>query len=139
MKVTILFILFPFLPLLRSEPLFPVLPLSTARLLRPPCTLLATRGKLFEKVILKTFQRHTEEIFLFNASPFGFCGRHSTTLQCMRLTDHVTLNFNNNMPTTAVFFDTTWHPALLYKLSKLKLSISLIGVERTTKVSSSWI
>jgi hypothetical protein len=50
----------------------------------------------------------------------------------MRLTDHVTLNFNNNMSTAAVFlgiekaFDTTWHPGLLYKLSELKFSASLI-------------
>jgi hypothetical protein len=46
--------------------------------------------------------------------------------------DHVTLNFNNNMSTAAVFldiekaFDTTWHTDLLYKLSELKFSISLI-------------
>jgi hypothetical protein len=50
----------------------------------------------------------------------------------MRLTDHVTLNFNNNMSTAAVFldiekaFDTTWHTGLLYKLSELKFSASLI-------------
>jgi hypothetical protein len=50
----------------------------------------------------------------------------------MRLTDHVTLNFNNRMSTAAVFldieraFDTTWHSGLLYKLSKLKFSTNLI-------------
>jgi hypothetical protein len=50
----------------------------------------------------------------------------------MRLTDHVTLNFNNNTSTAAVFldiekaFDKTWHPGLLYKLSKLEFSINLI-------------
>jgi hypothetical protein len=43
-----------------------------------------------------------------------------------------TLNFINNMSTTAVFldiektFDTTWHPGLLYKLSKLNFSTNLI-------------
>jgi hypothetical protein len=58
--------------------------------------------------------------------------RHSTTLQCMRLTDHVTLNFNNKMSTAAVFldiegaFDITWYTGLLYKLSKLEFSTSLI-------------
>jgi hypothetical protein len=41
----------------------------------------------------------------------------------MRLMDHVTLNFNNNMSMAAVFldiekaFDTTWHFGMLYKLS----------------------
>jgi hypothetical protein len=44
----------------------------------------------------------------------------------MRLTDHITMNFNNNMSTAAVFldiekaFDTTGQPGLLYKISKLK-------------------
>jgi hypothetical protein len=69
---------------------------------------------------------------LLNASQFGFRARHSTTLQCMRLMDHVTLNFNNNMSTAAVFldtekfFDTTWHPGLLYTLTKLYFSTNLI-------------
>jgi hypothetical protein len=50
----------------------------------------------------------------------------------MRLTDHVTLNFNRKMSTVAVFldtkkaFDTTWHSGLLYKLSKLEFLTSLI-------------
>jgi retron-type reverse transcriptase len=50
----------------------------------------------------------------------------------MRLTDNVTLNFNNNMSTTAVFldiekaFDTLWHPGLQYKLSKMEFSSNLI-------------
>jgi hypothetical protein len=61
-----------------------------------------------------------------------FLVRHSTTLQCMGLTDHVALNFNNKMSTAAVFldiekaFDTTWHLGLLYKLSELKFSVNLI-------------
>jgi hypothetical protein len=67
-----------------------------------------------------------------NASQFDFRARHSTTLQYMKLTDQVTLNFNNNMSTAAVFldiekaFDTTWYFGLLYKLSKLEFSTSLI-------------
>jgi len=50
----------------------------------------------------------------------------------MRLTDHVTRNFNNNMSTAAVFFDiekafdSTWNPGLLHKLSKLHFSSTLI-------------
>jgi hypothetical protein len=50
----------------------------------------------------------------------------------MRLTDYFSLTFNNNMSTAAVFldiekaFDTTWHYGLLYKLSELQFSISLI-------------
>jgi hypothetical protein len=88
-------------------------------------SLLPSTGKVF-KVILETVKRHIGQNNLLNASQFGFRACHSTTLQCMRLTDHMTLNFNNNMSTAAVFldiekaFDTTWHPGLLYKLSKLQ-------------------
>jgi hypothetical protein len=80
-----------------------------------PIILLSTTGKLFEKVILNSLQKHINERSLLNASHFGFRARHSMTLQCMRLTDHVTLNFNNKISTAAVFldiekaFDTTWH------------------------------
>jgi hypothetical protein len=100
-----------------------------------PVSSLSSTCKIFEKVILQTVQRHNEERGLLNSSQFGFLARHSTALQCtrMRLTDHVTLNFNNNkMSTAAVFLDiekaidTTWHECLLYKLSTLQFSISLI-------------
>ncbi|PNF35683.1 hypothetical protein B7P43_G17443 [Cryptotermes secundus] len=96
-----------------------------------PISLLSTTGKLFEKAILKFLHKHIEERDLLNASQFGFRARHSTTLQCMRLADHVTLNFNNKMSTAAVFldiekaFDTTWHSGLLFKLSKLEFPNSL--------------
>jgi hypothetical protein len=67
-----------------------------------PISLLSTIGMLFEKVILKIVQRHTEERGLLNASQFGFHACFSMALQWMRLTDHVILNFNNNMSTAAV-------------------------------------
>jgi hypothetical protein len=92
-----------------------------------PISLPSTTDKLFEKAVQKIVQRHLTEQDLLNASQFGFRARHRTTLQCMRLTDYVTLNFNNNLSMAAVFldiektFDTTWHPGLLYKLSKITL------------------
>jgi hypothetical protein len=85
-----------------------------------PISLQSTTGKLFEKVILKILPKHIDERGLLNASQYGFRAGHSTTLQCTRLTDHVTLNFNNKMSTAAVFLDiekafhTTWHSGLLY-------------------------
>jgi hypothetical protein len=112
------------LPKPRKDPKFP-------QNLRP-ISLLFTTGKLFEKVKLKILQKHIEDRDLLNASQFGFRARHSTTLQHMRLTDHVTLNFKNKMSTAAVFLDigkafsTTWHLGLLYKLSKLEFSANLI-------------
>jgi hypothetical protein len=93
---------------------------------------LSTTGKLCDKFILKIVQRHTEEKGVLKASQFGFRARHNTTLQCKRLTDHVTLNLNNNMFTTAVLldiekaFDKTWHLGVLYKLLELKFLTSLI-------------
>jgi hypothetical protein len=87
-------------------------------------------GKRFEKVIRKLTQGHLEVDNLLNANQFGFRARHGTTLQCVRLTDHVTLIFNNN--TAEVFLDiekacdTTWYLGLLYKLPKSQLSVNLI-------------
>jgi hypothetical protein len=95
-------------------------------------SLLSTTGKLFENVILKIVQRHIKEINILNACQSGFRARHSTTLQCMKLTDHVILNFNNNISTAAVLldiekaFDTWWHLGLLYKLSELHFSSNLM-------------
>jgi hypothetical protein len=86
-----------------------------------PISLLATTGKLFEKLILRRIQKHTEERNLLNAKQFSFRADHSMTLQCTRLADHTTLNFNN-ISRAAVFldiekaFNTTWHSGLLYKL-----------------------
>jgi hypothetical protein len=62
----------------------------------------------------------------------------------MRLTDHVTLNFNNNMSTAAILLDieeafgTTWHLGLLYKLSKLKILISLIKLINFFFLRKNW-
>jgi hypothetical protein len=76
-----------------------------------PISLLSKTGKLFEKVILKIVQRHIGKKGLLNACQFGFRSRHSTTLQCMRLIDHVTLNVNNNnnMSMAVVFLDIEKH------------------------------
>jgi hypothetical protein len=95
---------------------------------------LSTKGKHFKKAILETIQKHTEERNLLNASQFGFRALHSVTLQSMRLMDHATLNFNNNLSITAEFldvedaFDTAWYSGLLYKLSELQFLTSVIKV-----------
>jgi hypothetical protein len=77
-------------------------------------SLFSTIGKLFEEVILKIVHRDTKERDLLNASQFGSRARHSMTLQCMKLQEHVILKFNNIMSIAAVFldiekiFNTTW-------------------------------
>jgi hypothetical protein len=92
--------------------------------------------KLFEKVILNIVQRHTDERGLLTEGQFRFHAHHRTTSQCMRLTDHMTLNFNNNKSTVVVYldietaFDTTWHTGFIYiyiyMLSKLEFLTHLI-------------
>jgi len=67
-------------------------------------SLLFTRDKLFEKVIIKIVQRQIVEKILINASQFGFHEHHSTTLQCMKLTNNMILIFYN-MSMSAVFLD----------------------------------
>jgi hypothetical protein len=76
-------------------------------------------GQIIGDADFKNNPKYPEERLSLNASQFGFRADHSTTLQCMRLEDHVTLNFDNNMSTAAVFldiekaFETTWHSVLL--------------------------
>jgi hypothetical protein len=66
-----------------------------------------------------------------DAIQFGFHARHRMLLQCLRLTDHVTLNFNNNTSPAALFldiqqvFDTTWYTGFSYKLFKSQFSASI--------------
>jgi hypothetical protein len=61
----------------------------------------------------------------------------TTVKQCMGYMDHVTLNLKNNISMAAVFLHIeyaiarTWHIGLLYKLSKLKFSTSLIKLIRS--------
>jgi hypothetical protein len=69
-------------------------------------------------------ERHIEERGLLNASHFAFRVRHNKTLQCMRLTDLVTLNLKNNISTVTVIldiekaFETTWQLGFPCKSSK---------------------
>jgi hypothetical protein len=56
-------------------------------------------------LILRTVQKHYEKINFPNTSQCGFLADHSTALQCMKLEDHVILNFNNSMSMAAVFLD----------------------------------
>jgi len=70
-----------------------------------PTSLLSTTCKLFEKVILRISRRYTEKNNIMNPCQFDFHARHITTLQCMRIRDHVTFNFNNNLSMAADFLD----------------------------------
>jgi hypothetical protein len=79
-------------------------------------------GKLFKEDVLKVVERHVNKKNLLHSGQFGCSACHSSTLQCLRLMDDITLNFNNIVSTAVVFldikkaFDPTWHPGLLHKL-----------------------
>jgi hypothetical protein len=87
---------------------------------------------LFENVSPAVIQKHVEGRGLLNACQLASVHVLSRTLQFVRLANHVTLHFNNNMSMAAVSLqtekalDTTWHHGLLYKLSKLELSTPII-------------
>jgi hypothetical protein len=93
---------------------------------------ISATGKQFEKVILRIAQRHIEKDNVQSACHFYSRARHSTTVQCIRRTDHVTLNISDNLSMAEVSlnikkaFGTTWHPGLLYKVSELDFSSTLI-------------
>jgi hypothetical protein len=59
-------------------------------------SLLLAMGKLLEKAILEVVEMQVGEKNLLHASQLDIRPRHSTTLQCMSLTDLVALNFNNS-------------------------------------------
>jgi hypothetical protein len=49
-------------------------------------------GKIFEEIVLKTFQSHFEDRNLLNASQFSFHTRHKQHINVWSLRNHVTLN-----------------------------------------------
>jgi len=81
---------------------------------------------------LKIDQRHVDKNNMLHAGQFGCHVHHSTTLQYMRLTDHVTLISNNCVFTAAVFLDiekasdALWYPGFLYMLYQLQFSVSIL-------------
>lgn len=87
-----------------------------------PISLLSPLGKIFEKILLKRLFTIFTENNTIPAAQFGFRAGHGTTLQLLRLVDHITTQFNNKSSTAAVFldiekaFDRTWHPGLICKL-----------------------
>jgi len=90
-----------------------------------PISLLDTISKLFEKILLARILHEVNVCGLLWDEQFGFCPRHSTSLQLARLVERITRNFGEKRLTGAVFFnvakafDTVWIDSLLYKLTLL--------------------
>lgn len=85
-----------------------------------PITLLPNLGKMLERVILNRFQKTADDRII--PQQFGFRQKHSTMQQILRLTEAVSLRFNENKSTAMCSldlekaFDSVWHEALLHKI-----------------------
>jgi len=99
-----------------------------------PISIPSRIDKLFENAFQSTVVRYIAEENVLNICLFSFRVHQNTTLQLMRLTDHVSLKFSNNIYTAVVCldidkaFDTTRHSGLLTKLLKSLFSLSIINL-----------
>jgi Reverse transcriptase (RNA-dependent DNA polymerase) len=99
-----------------------------------PITLLPGTGKVFEKIVLTRLLDHENEQPILKNQQFGFRARHSTTLQVLRITETISLRFNENKSTAMTLldiekaFDSVWHDALLHKIKNYGLPIHLIKI-----------
>ncbi|GFU02720.1 RNA-directed DNA polymerase from mobile element jockey [Trichonephila clavipes] len=90
-----------------------------------PISLLSTIGNIFEKIILKTLQEHTDSHNLIPDFQHGFRSETSTNHQLLRLTNRVINGFNSGDITGGAFLyvenalDRVWHDGLIFKMIKL--------------------
>jgi len=95
-----------------------------------PISLFDTIGKLFEKILLARILNEVNVHGLTRDEQFGFCPRHSISLQLACLAERITRNFGEKRLTCAVFldmakaFDTVWIDCLLYKLTLLNFCLT---------------
>lgn len=100
-----------------------------------PISLLPCLGKLFEKIIHHRLHRAADAEII--DEQFGFREAHSTTQQLARVAEAVSHGLNIH-ESTGMFlldiekaFDTVWHKALLHKLIKLGVPLSLTNLIRS--------
>ncbi len=98
-----------------------------------PISITSCLSKVFERIIKNRIQGHLDTHNLIPNFQAGFRPGFSTIDHIVRLESHIKEGFNTNKSTFAVFldiakaYDSVWIPALLYKLSKLNISGSILN------------
>jgi hypothetical protein len=88
-------------------------------------------GKVTEKIILKHLKEEIQKLNIIPSEQFEFRTEHSTTQQLTKLTKKIKNDWNKHQATAAIYldvekaFDRVWHAALIYKLTKFKVSTPL--------------
>lgn len=91
-----------------------------------PISLLNTMSKALEAIFCEFFDEFLVKNGLYDKDQFGFRFKHSTVQQILRVTEHITLQFNQNRNTGAVFldvakaFDSVWHNGAIRRLIESK-------------------
>lgn len=90
-----------------------------------PVSLLPTVSKVFERIIYNRIKKFEINNKILINDQFGFRNNRNTVQQLLRVTNHISANFNKNISTLMVLldlekaFDTVWHKGLIYKFKKL--------------------
>ncbi|GJQ66382.1 hypothetical protein Trydic_g8491 [Trypoxylus dichotomus] len=102
-----------------------------------PISLLPVMGKIAERIILRRLKDEVEDLVIIPDSQFGFRSEHNTTLQVLRVVEHVKQGFNLKEYTCAVFldvakaFDKVWHQGLLWKMHRAGISKAMLRLIRS--------
>ncbi|GJQ80516.1 hypothetical protein Trydic_g12407 [Trypoxylus dichotomus] len=102
-----------------------------------PISLLPAMGKIAERIVLRRLKDEAEDLDIVPNSQFGFRSEHNTTLQVLRVVEHVKEGFNLGEYTGAVFldvakaFDKVWHHGLLLKMHRAGISKAMLRLIRS--------
>ncbi|CAM4775268.1 unnamed protein product [Rotaria magnacalcarata] len=103
-----------------------------------PISLLATHSKLFGKVLLLRIRHWAETSRSVPPEQFGFRPKCLLSTRVLSIYQEVKNNMAPNIPTLALYvdyqkaYDRVWHAALLCKLEKVSMPLSLL------KMTNSW-
>lgn len=102
-----------------------------------PISLLPTLGKVLERILLARINIHLYDSQLIPPTQFGFRPNHSTTHQVLRIIRQIRTGFRHRQSTGMVLldlkcaFDSVWHDALIYKMSRAHFPTYLIKITQS--------